>query len=155
MSPMLCKDRTDCGSALHSSRSSRAGMNNVTTATSFPSLCRHDCQHGRKCEAQEASWSRTNTQREAWLRPRPRITGRSAEKLVLIGRTSACWMQSRTESTEGGAMYRLRRFLKKNVLIQDVGAGLITMSYLGNAGWRSKRASTACIAALPSEMPFW
>src|SRR5215470_13324684 len=49
----------------------------------------------------------------------------------------------------------LRRFLKKNVLIQDVGAGLITMSYLGNAGWRSKRASTACIAALPSVMPFW
>jgi hypothetical protein len=49
----------------------------------------------------------------------------------------------------------LRRFLKKNVLIQDVSAGWIKMSYLGNAGWRSKRASTACIAALPSAMPFW
>jgi hypothetical protein len=49
----------------------------------------------------------------------------------------------------------VRRFLKKNVLIQDVGTGLIKMSYLGNAGWRSKRASTAGIAALPSVMPFW
>jgi len=49
----------------------------------------------------------------------------------------------------------LRRFLKKNLLIQDVGAGLIKMSYLGNAGWRSNRFSTACIAAFPSEMPFW
>jgi hypothetical protein len=49
----------------------------------------------------------------------------------------------------------LRRFLKKNFLIQGVGTGLIKMSYLGNTGWRSKRASTACIAAFPSEMPFW
>jgi integrase/recombinase XerD len=48
-----------------------------------------------------------------------------------------------------------RRFLKKNFLIQDVGAGLIKMSYLGNAGWRSNRSSTACIATLPSAMPFW
>jgi Tn3 transposase DDE domain len=48
-----------------------------------------------------------------------------------------------------------RRFLKKNFLIQDVGTGLIKMSYLGNAGCRSNRASTACIAALPSVMPFW
>src|SRR5712671_1447328 len=47
----------------------------------------------------------------------------------------------------------LRRFLKKNLPFQDVGAGLIKMSYLGNAGWRFNRASTACIAALPSEMP--
>jgi hypothetical protein len=52
--------------------------------------------------------------------------------------------------------YRVfRRFLKKNLLIQDAGAGLIKMSYLGNAGWRSNRFSTACIAAFPSEMPFW
>ena len=49
----------------------------------------------------------------------------------------------------------LRRFLKKNILIQEVGAGLIKMSYLGNAGWRSNRFSTACIAAFPSAMPFW
>src|SRR6266446_10686352 len=49
----------------------------------------------------------------------------------------------------------VRRFLKKNFLIQGVGTGLIKMSYLGNTGWRSKRASTACIAALPSAMPFW
>ena len=48
-----------------------------------------------------------------------------------------------------------RRFLKKNFLIQDVGAGLIKMSYLGNAGWRFNRFSTACIAAFPSEIPFW
>src|SRR6266852_3891170 len=47
----------------------------------------------------------------------------------------------------------LRRFLKKNLPFQDVGAGLIKMSYLGNAGWRCNRASTAGIAALPSEMP--
>src|SRR5215471_7944016 len=50
---------------------------------------------------------------------------------------------------------RLRRFLKKNFLIQGVGTGLIKMSYLGNTRWRSKRASTACIAVLPSAMPFW
>ena len=49
----------------------------------------------------------------------------------------------------------LRRFLKKNFLIQEVGAGLIKMSYLGNAGWRSNRFSTACIAAFPSAIPFW
>ena len=49
----------------------------------------------------------------------------------------------------------LRRFLKKNFLIQDVGVGLIKMSYLGNAGWRFNRFSTACIAAFPSEIPFW
>src|SRR5215831_9216074 len=49
----------------------------------------------------------------------------------------------------------LRRFLKKNILIQDVGAGLINMSYLGKFGSRFNRASTACIAVLPSEMPFW
>ena len=48
-----------------------------------------------------------------------------------------------------------RRFLKKNILIQDVGAGLIKMSYLGQFGSRFNRASTACIAAFPSEMPFW
>jgi len=83
-------------------------MNNVTTATSFPSWCRHSCQHGQKCEAQEVSWSRTHKQLEAWLRPRPRITGSSAEKLALIGGTSACWVQDITESTEGGALYRLR-----------------------------------------------
>ena len=83
-------------------------MNNVTTATSFPSLCRHDCQHGQKCEAQEVSWSRTHKQLEAWLRPRPRITGSSAEKLARISGTSACWVQYITESTEGGAMYRSR-----------------------------------------------
>ena len=32
--------------------------------------------------------------------------------------------------------HMLRRFLKKNVLIQDVGAGLIQMSYLGKFGSR-------------------
>ena len=49
----------------------------------------------------------------------------------------------------------LSRFLKKNLPFQDIGAGLIKMSYLGNSGWRCNRSSTACIAALPSEMPFW
>ena len=49
----------------------------------------------------------------------------------------------------------LRGFLKKNFLIQDVSIGLSKMSYLGNTGWRSNRASTACIAAFPSAMPFW
>src|SRR5436853_7388032 len=83
-------------------------MHNGTTATSFPPLCRHDCQHGQKCEAQEGSWSRTQKQLEAWLRPRPRITGSSAEKLARIGGTSACWVQYRAESPEGGAMYCLR-----------------------------------------------
>jgi hypothetical protein len=36
-----------------------------------------------------------------------------------------------------------------------VEAGLSNMSDVGNAGWRSNRASTACIAAFPSEMPLW
>src|SRR4030095_5129001 len=48
-----------------------------------------------------------------------------------------------------------RRFLKKNFLIQEVGAGLIKMSYLGNSGWRSRRFSTARIARLLSVTPFW
>jgi hypothetical protein len=97
-----------CGSALQRSRPSRSGMNNVTTATSFLSWCRHSCQHGQKCEAQEVSWSRTNTQLEAWLRPRPRITGSSAENLALIDETSACGVEYITESAEGGAWYRSR-----------------------------------------------
>jgi hypothetical protein len=49
----------------------------------------------------------------------------------------------------------VRRFLKKNFLIQEVGAGLIKMSYLGNSGWRSSRFSTARIARLLSVTPFW
>ena len=106
--PCSAKEKKDCGSALHGSRSSRSGMTNVTTATAFPPLCRHACQHGQKCEAQEVSWARTHKQREAWLRPRPRITGRSAEKLARIGGTSACWVQYITERTEGGAMHHLR-----------------------------------------------
>src|SRR5712691_3478485 len=53
------------------------------------------------------------------------------------------------------ALDDFRRFLKKNLPFQGVGAGLIKISYLGNAGWRSNRASTACIAAFPSTMPFW
>jgi hypothetical protein len=48
-----------------------------------------------------------------------------------------------------------RRFLKKNFLIQEAGAGLIKMSYLGNSGWRSRRFSTARIARLLSVTPFW
>src|SRR5215831_5971746 len=40
------------------------------------------------------------------------------------------------------AVSELRRFLKKNFLIQEVSTGLIKMSYLGNIGCRSKRAST-------------
>src|SRR4029450_13145575 len=83
-------------------------MNYVTTATSFPPLCRHYGQHGQKCEAQEVSWSRTHKQLEAWLRTRPRITGSAAEKLARMGGTSACWVQDITESTEGGAMHHLR-----------------------------------------------
>ena len=47
-------------------------------------------------------------------------------------------------------------FSKRIPLVsQNVEAGLIKMSYLGNSGWRSNRASTACIAALPSAMPLW
>jgi len=83
-------------------------MNNVTTATSLPSLCRQHGQHGRKCEAQDISWSRTNKQLEAWLRPRPRITGGSAEKLAIVGEASACWVQYITTTAEGGTMYRSR-----------------------------------------------
>jgi hypothetical protein len=120
-------------------------MNNVTTATSFPSLCRHDCQHGRKCEAQEASWSRTNKQLEAWLRPRPRITGSSAEKLALIGRTSACWVQSRTESTEGGAMYRLREgfsfFLANSHNRRKNDASRRTLRHYGGRGQADARSA--------------
>jgi hypothetical protein len=49
----------------------------------------------------------------------------------------------------------LRRFFKKTFPIQDVEAGLIKMSHLGNSAWRFNRFSTACIAVLPSAMPFW
>ena len=51
--------------------------------------------------------------------------------------------------------HMLGRFLKKNPLIQEVGAGLIKMSYLGHSGWRSSRFSTARIARLLSVTPFW
>jgi hypothetical protein len=125
-------------------------MNSGPTATSSPSLCRQHRQHGRKCEAQEVSWSRTNKQLEAWLRPRPRITGSSAEKLALIGMTSACWVQSRTERTEGGAMYRLREgfsfFLANShnrSSWQQVwilwGDALCTRTPYGPRGWRQER----------------
>src|SRR5712691_1797040 len=56
---------------------------------------------------------------------------------------------------EGLRTLPLRRFLKKNLPFQGVGAGLMKISYLGNAGWRSNRASTACIAVFPSTRPFW
>jgi hypothetical protein len=48
----------------------------------------------------------------------------------------------------------LRRFLKKNILSQDVTAGRIRISQLGNSGWRASRASTARIAFLLSVTPF-
>ena len=47
----------------------------------------------------------------------------------------------------------LRRFLKKNILSQDVEAGRIRISQLGNSGWRSSRASTSRIAFLLSVTP--
>ena len=43
--------------------------------------------------------------------------------------------------------------VSKNFPYQDVEAGEILISHLGNSGWRSNRFSTACIAALPSTMP--
>jgi hypothetical protein len=49
---------------------------------------------------------------------------------------------------------KLRRFPEKNLPFQKVDAGLITMSYLGNCGLRSNRASTAFIATFPSAIPF-
>jgi hypothetical protein len=49
----------------------------------------------------------------------------------------------------------LRRFLQKNILSQDVEAGRIRISQSGNSGWRSSRASTACLARLLSVTPFW
>ena len=49
----------------------------------------------------------------------------------------------------------LRRFPAKNLPCQAVDIGWIKMSYLGNVASRFKRASTARIAALPREMPFW
>ena len=52
---------------------------------------------------------------------------------------------------EGIALWR---FLKKNSPIQVVEAGRIRISHLGNSGWRSKRASTACIAFFPRDIPF-
>jgi hypothetical protein len=50
---------------------------------------------------------------------------------------------------------RLRRFLKKNFLLQDAEAGRMRISQLGNSGWRSSRASTARINLLLSVIPFW
>src|SRR5438093_13241845 len=71
-----------------------------------------------------------------------------------MGVSPLIWRKKLMDSISGNLGY-LRRFLQKNVLIQDVGVGLITMSYLGKFGSRFNRASTACIAALPSETPFW
>src|SRR5713101_3573096 len=51
------------------------------------------------------------------------------------------------------AAHGLRRFPGKSLPLQDGDAGSIKMSYLGNAGSRFNRASTACIPAFPSEMP--
>jgi hypothetical protein len=76
--------------------------------------------------------------------------GARSRRRIFVTLRVTCKFSNLSSKTAG-----LRRFLKKNFLIQDVGAGLIKMSYLGNSGCRSKRASTACIAALPSAMPFW
>ncbi len=76
------------------------------------------------------------------------IPGSSLVKFGVTGCFYTC------VGTNGAHSIGFRRFLEKNSPFQDVDTGLITMSYLGNAGWRSKRSSIACIAALPSEMPF-
>src|SRR4029453_4773913 len=47
-----------------------------------------------------------------------------------------------------------RRFLKKNILYQDVETGWIRISQLDNSGWRSSRFSTICIARFFSATPF-
>src|SRR6266568_7534336 len=78
-------------------------------------------------------------------------------KLVEYGRLElACtveeWMEQAT-AYSGMQLLELRRFPVKKLPFQDGDAGSIKMSYLGNAGSRFKRASTACIAAFPSEMP--
>jgi len=65
-----------------------ARMNRVASATASPPLCRLYGQHGHKCEAQDSSWSRTQKQLEAWLRPCPRITGGAAEQLTIGGGVS-------------------------------------------------------------------
>src|SRR4029450_12387825 len=128
-------------------------MNYVTTATSFPPLCRHYGQHGQKCEAQEVSWSRTHKQLEAWLRPRPRITGSSAEKLARMGGTSACWVQYITESTEGGAMHHLREgfsfFLANSHNRGEAGAAAGT----GATGAGSSSSEAVTVAGSASETP--
>jgi transposase len=54
---MQGKEGQDGGSALYGARPSHGGMNRVTPATAVPSVCWQHCQHGRKCEAQEGSWS--------------------------------------------------------------------------------------------------
>jgi len=67
---------------------------------------------------------------------------------VLADETQVCAVTS--------SLVVLGDFSKRIPLVsQNVEAGLIKMSYLGNSGWRSNRASTACIAALPSAMPLW
>src|SRR5215471_9874704 len=78
----------DGRSAPHRCQQAHARMHRVASATSCPPLCRSHGQHGQKCEAQDSSWSRTNTQLEAWLRPCPRITGGAAEQLTMGGGAS-------------------------------------------------------------------
>ena len=62
-------------------------------------------------------------------------------------------IQGRTYANMFGLVERfvnakvLGRFPAKNLPLQDVDAGSIKMSYLGNSGSRFNRASTACIAA--------
>src|SRR5262249_21009602 len=46
-------------------------------------------------------------------------------------------------------------FLKKNILHHDVGIGCISISQLGNSGWRSRRFSPARIARLLRGTPCW
>jgi hypothetical protein len=74
-------------------------------------------------------------------------------KVDIVPRVTLDRITSASEIWHFGEV-RFRRFPRKNFLIQVVGAGLIKMSYLGHVGARFNRASTACIAAFPSEMPW-
>jgi hypothetical protein len=64
------------------------------------------------------------------------------------------WETTNPATWHPNAIVDVRRFLKKNVPHHNTAAGRIRISHLGNSGWRSKRRSTACMAFLPSAMPF-
>jgi hypothetical protein len=105
------------------------------------------------CATGKATWSEDLLMFFARRLPREEVYVRFTFGPILAanGRTVGGIFCPCTETTE----QVVRRFLKKNIPNYAAATGRIRMSYLGNSGLRSKRASTTRIAALLSDTPFW